>query len=150
MKTTNTLVGRAHDEKRAIKDLIKELEARSPRTPKIEASIEELNDRVLQLSHAITDHRVQIFLAPVKKWKEHAQRHSQTQRKKRGNRQTWNGLTKEQRSARNQKIAEHFKKASQNGRISQHGFAVKYAEKYGLKTKQTRKIIKSLVGTQPG
>lgn len=143
MKTTKNAVGRAYDMKKEIQGLIEKLEAVSPRTPEIEASLEDLKNRVLQLHHAINTNRVRHFLAPAFEWKEHAEKHSQTQRQKRGKRRTWNGLTREQLSARDESMIEHYKKASKNGHISLHGFAIKHADKYCLKPTRIKQIIKS-------
>ncbi len=142
MKTTKNAVGRAYDMKKEIQSQIEKLEALSPRTPEIEASLEDLKDRVLQLSHAINTYRVQRFLAPAFEWKEHAEKHSQIARQKRRKRRTWNGLTREQISARNQKMFEHFKKTH----LTRSSFAQKHAQKYGLKTRQIRNILPNTVG----
>ena len=74
-------------------------------------------------------------------------RHSDTQTEKRLKRTKWKGLTREQRSARNQKIIEHFKKASESGHIKLHGFAIKHADKYLLKPTRMKQIIKSSLDT---
>ena len=147
MKTIKTGVGKAYEMKKEIQGQIEKLEAVSPRTPEIEASLENLNNQVLQLSHAISTYRVQRFLAPAFEWKEHAEKHSQTQRKKRGKRRTWRGLTREQMSFRNQKMIEHFKEASKNRHIKLNSFAIKHSNKYSLKPTQIRQIIKSSLDT---
>lgn len=54
-----------------------------------------------------------------------------------------NGLTPEKRAERNQKILEHYKKASKNGHIKLNGFATQHADKYGLRPTQFKEIIKS-------
>ena len=59
------------------------------------------------------------------------------QKETRDKRKTWNDLTREQISARNQIILEHFNKT----RLNPSSFADKHAVKYGIKPRTVRLIL---------
>ena len=69
-----------------------------------------------------------------------------SQSEKGSKRRTRNGITPAERSERDQKIFQHFKKT----RLKPSGFAEKHAAKFGLKPRSVRLILKKAVGSQPG
>ena len=81
-------------------------------------------------------------LEPIVPFFNMGQNFSSEQKRKRGNRQKWNGQTKEQLVERNTKIFEHFKKAQ----VPASSFATKHASKYSLGSRQIRNIIKDMLG----
>ena len=143
MKTTRTAIGKLYDAMGAIREKIKELEAISARTPKIESALKKNKEEIMYLNHAVNSLRLKTIFTPLLKKKNIAEKYSNNQRQKREKRQIWHGLTVNERSERNQKIIEHYKKASQNGHISLHGFAEKYREKDRLGITQIKNIITS-------
>ncbi|MBE9572346.1 MAG: hypothetical protein IMF11_17090 [Proteobacteria bacterium] len=77
------------------------------------------------------------------------ERHSDTQTEKRLRRTTWNGLTREQLSLRNQEIVARYKKAyEKNKAVTPNSFATQHASEYNLKERQIRNILpKKTLGT---
>lgn len=73
-------------------------------------------------------------------------KYSNTQKVNRGNRKTWNNLTKEQMAERNQKIADHCNRT----RLKPSSFAKRHAAEYGLKPRRIKEILKEALGTLPG
>ncbi len=53
MKTTRTAIGKLYDAMGAIREKIKELEAISARTPKIESALKKNKEEIMYLNHAI-------------------------------------------------------------------------------------------------
>ncbi len=70
---------------------------------------------------------------------------SQTQSEKGSKPRARDGLTPEEREARNRQIIEHYNEAKR--RLSRHGFATKYAAKYGISVTQIKNILSSSVDT---
>lgn len=115
-----------------------------PRTPKIDAKIEELRNLELKLKKAMAnrDFKNRLFEGAVLRSMESAEKHGQEQQRKRGKRQTWKGLTREQLSSRDQNIIEHFRKTH----LSKNNFSNKYAKKYARKPSTVRHILSRAVG----
>lgn len=82
-------------------------------------------------------------IRPAESLIEMGQGFSDTQKKKRENRQTWRGLKAEQIMERNKKIVEHFNKTH----LTHTRFADKHCLKYGLKSRQVRDILKKALGS---
>ncbi len=71
------------------------------------------------------------------------QEFSSSQKKRRKNRQIWNGKTPGQRSERNIKIVEDFKKSP----LNKSSFAEKHHKKYQLKPRSIRDILSKALGS---
>jgi hypothetical protein len=65
------------------------------------------------------------------------EKHSQEQSKRRGKRDIWQGLTREQILERNNKILQQFRKTH----LSTNRFASKHAARYGLTPDYLRKLL---------
>ena len=89
---------------------------------------------------------MQAKIRPVEPLIEIGKSRRKKQIETRSKRHTWNGQTREQLSARNQKMIEHFKRTH----LSRSGFAKKHAAKYGLKSRQVMDILKMAVCSLPG
>ena len=74
-------------------------------------------------------------------------RHSNEQAIKAKNPRSRNNITPKEREKRNQKILDHYKMASEEGKISLNGFAKKYQKKYSLSPTAIKNIITSKVST---
>lgn len=105
--------------------------------------IEKLKSVSFCLSRVLQKRRLKTFMAPGLEAIKRVKKHSENQQKRRSKRQTWNGLTREEREKRNQKIIEHFKKTP----LKPSSFAQKYASKYGLKPRRVRDILSKGVGS---
>ena len=137
---------------RAIYDLkrsITALEEIKPRTPKIEAALNESKQLEQQLCEASENPKFikNLIENSLREMKAKADILSKTQSKRSSKPRKTGGITPQERDERNQKIREHFKKASKNGHISLHGFAEKHADKYCLKPTRLKQIIKSSLDT---
>lgn len=111
---------------------------------RLEAKIEELRNLELELKKAAKDPDFvrRLEQSAVRKAMEHAEKHSQEQQRKREKRQTWKGLKPEQRTERNRRIFEHFRKTH----LSKNNFADKHAAKYSLKPSAVRSILSTTKG----
>jgi len=121
----------------------------SPRLRKrLEAKIEELRNLEVELKKAVKDPDFvrRLEQSAVREAMERSEKHSKTQQRKRGKRQTWRGMTRDQLSERNQKIINDYYKKPRKSHLTIAGFAERYAAKYGLKPKQVRNILSKAVG----
>jgi uncharacterized protein YyaL (SSP411 family) len=111
------------------------------REVRVYISIDDAQGAALSMAFAIRS-AMQARIRPVETFIDIGQKRSQAQKKNRGQRQVWKGLTGEQIAQRNARMIEHFKTVkSQNQQITLHGFATKYASKYRLGIRQITKII---------
>lgn len=109
-----------------------------PWNPKIEAEIKECRDIILNLKR----NRYNIIEKRMAESMKVAKKYSRDQGQKRGKRQTWKGLTREQLSSRDQSIIEHFRKTG----LTKNNYSNKYAKKYALKPTTVRHILSKAVG----
>jgi hypothetical protein len=99
--------------------------------------LEKLEDMKNALVIQMNRSRVDVFVAPGIEAVKRQKKYSHEQSEKRQKRQTWAGLSPEQRAARNKKIIEHFKKSG----LTKNSFAERNAAKYGLKPSRIRSIL---------
>ena len=123
-----------------------------PRTPKIQAKIEKLRNLEESLKQAMRDPEFvwRLEQSAVRRAMKRSEKLGQDQSQKRAKRQTWNGLTRKQISARDQKILEHFKKECLDNRhLTQNDFSNRFAADHKLKPRQVRTILsKQLAANQ--
>jgi len=124
-----------------LKRSIRELEAISPRIPKIEAALKESKDLEQQLLKASKDPGFikNLMNKSLIETKTKADTFSNKQKEVRNKRKTWKGLSPAEREERNQKIKEHFKKS----KLTLNSFAKKHSKKYDLSVRHIRTIILS-------
>ena len=128
---------------RAIADLkrsIKQHEAITPRTAKIEAALTESIELEKKLRLAAKD---PVFLrnlvdSSLKSFVVVAEGFQESQKEKRKKRDVYKGLNKEQRDRRNKKI----RAAWQKSKLSKNSFANREAKKHDLSVSQIKNIIK--------
>ena len=147
-----TAIGIFEDIKKTLRSEIKDLESLEHRNPNIEKELAEKRDQLLKVSHAVNRERTRIYFKPLVEKKEIADKFQESQKNKRGKRQTWNGKTKEQMQARDDAMISHYEElhAKRPAVYNPSTFAGKYAKEYGLKPTQCRTIISKHLDSLPG
>lgn len=111
---------------------------------RVRAHIKENNTDQAVCCMAVAVHEsIRAKLKSVEHLVDMTEKHRQDQQQKRQKRQRWHGLTRDQRTLRDKNIIDHYRKASRAGKITLHGFAKKYEEKYGLKPTRIKEIIRA-------
>ncbi len=135
MKTTKTTIGILEDLRQKLKGDIAKLESEDPHP---DEELTDKKDQLQKITHAINQHRVQIYFKPLIEKKEIADGYQERQKGIRGKRQTWKGLTKEQIAMRNKKIIA----AWQTSKLLENSFAERQAKKHNLSITQIKNIIR--------